>query len=813
MDGYRRYTSKTGNTDSALGEILLKISQAVSTTRNLDDLFRTIHAILKNIVDAANFFIGLIDTPGDRLIFPYFQDERHDYLEIRNISDPKTRSLSIDVIRRGQPVFLTREQIIESGTPVLGETPLVWIGIPLKIKGNVIGLMAVQEYSEPDLYQRSDIDMLVLVSEHVALAIERKMSEEALLESERKHRNIIESIEEGYYEIDLCYAISFFNDALCDMTGRGRPELMGADIRSTISPGDIPVVSAAFDNVLDSGEAVKCIGCEIIRKDGTTLYSDISVSLMIDMNGEPVGFRGIFRDITEKKKIAAELVRTRNFLQNIFDSTVDSIITTDLNGKVTFISSRARAMLNMNDKDILGKRVYMIYEGGYEEAVFIMKTLMTDGELKNHEMKAVTKHNEFIDIHLSASLLKNEVGVVIGTLGIFRDISDKKRLEEQLRQAQKMKAVATLAGGIAHNFNNILMAIQGYTSLMLFEMTESHPHQKMLQNIEKQIENGARLTTRLIEYARERKHTSGPIDLNRLIKETVYTFSSAKKEIQISLNLDDSLLCIHANKGQIEQLLMNMFVNAVEAMPEGGRLHIETQNISGKEASALKTERLLKLDREHYILLKIRDTGIGMSPDVMNQIFEPFFTTKAMGKGTGLGLSSVYGVVQSCGGLINVESQKGRETTFTIVLPAVEETPPRQASVDPKKPAGAPKTALMVDDEGMILDVGGKMLKTMGYNVMLAGGGEEALDIYKKHRSDIDLVILDMIMPGMSGADTYKALMEIDKEVKVILTSGYDAEDRASAILGQGQAVFIQKPFNLELLSETIEKILTMKEA
>lgn len=811
MDDSQRRNTEIRKSESALGEILLKISHAVSTTRNLDDLFQTIHAILKNIVDAANFFIGLIDEPGDRLFFPYFQDERHEYFEIRNISNPQTRNLSVDVIRQEQPVFLTKDKIIENGTAVLGEPPLVWIGIPLKIKEKVIGLMAVQEYENPDRYQMSDIDMLVSVSRHVAIAIERKMTEEALLDSERKHRNIIESIEEGYYEIDLGYVLSFFNDALCEMTGRTQPELMGTDIRTTISQRDIPVLVRAIEDVLDGGKAAKCIGCEIIRKDGTSLYSDISVSLMADMNGEPEGFRGIFRDITEKKKIEAELVRTRNFLQNIFDSTVDSIITTDLNGKVTFISSRARAMLNMSDDDIIGEKVYKIYDKGYEEASFIMKTLMSEGELKNHEMKTVTKDNEILDIHLSASLLKNEIGIIIGTLGIFRDISDKKRLEEQLQQTQKMKAVATLAGGIAHNFNNILMAIQGYTSLMLFEMDISHPYRKMLENIEKQIENGAKLTSRLIEYARERKYTAGPIDLNQLIKETIFTFASAKKEIRINLNLDQSLLYLQANKGQIEQLLMNMFVNAIEAMPEGGELCIETQNITGKEASALKKERLLKLDRDHYILLTIRDTGVGIDPEVIDQIFEPFYTTKSMGKGTGLGLSSVYGIVQSCGGMINVESRKGVETTFSIVFPAVEETP-QAISVDPKHRDVRPGTVLMVDDEGMILDVGGKMLRTMGYHVLTASGGREAVELYKKHRSDIDFVILDMIMPGMSGGDTYKALMEIDKKTRVILTSGYDAEDKASSILSQGKAAFIQKPFNLKALSDKIEEILTMYE-
>ncbi|MGA8239783.1 MAG: response regulator [Desulfobacterales bacterium] len=385
------------------------------------------------------------------------------------------------------------------------------------------------------------------------------------------------------------------------------------------------------------------------------------------------------------------------------------------------------------------------------------------------------------------------------------DISERKRLESQFFNAQKMEAIGTLAGGIAHDFNNLLMAIEGLASLILQDTGADHPHYATLTKIEKQVKNGAKLTAQLLGYARRERSGSALIDLNQVVRETAEAFGRTRKQVAISLDLDDALRPVEANPGQIEQVLLNLCVNAADAMSDGGRLSFKSTNATREVMQV----RAYMPKHGEYVRLDVQDTGTGMDEVTRERIFEPFFTTKEMGRGTGLGLASVFGIVKSLGGFIEVESEIERGTTFRIYLPASSRTLAADPQPAGEQPAMASsRTVLLVDDEEVVLDVGVRMLQHFGYAVLPAANGHEAMQIYTENKAKIDLVILDMVMPDMGGRVVYDRLKQCNSDVKVLLSSGYSLSGEAAEIMKSGCNGFIQKPFNIKELTTQIDQIL-----
>ena len=418
------------------------------------------------------------------------------------------------------------------------------------------------------------------------------------------------------------------------------------------------------------------------------------------------------------------------------------------------------------------------------------------------------KNGNKIDVEFNAEIITYQEKPA--AFSIVRDMTErklaeeeKKKLEIQLHKAQKVEAIGTLAGGIAHDFNNILMGIQGNTSLMLYRIDSSHPNYEALKNIEQQVKSGAKLTAQLLGYARQGKYKVKPISLNQVVKETGDTFGRARKDITIHRYLSGDLFAIEADQGQMEQVLLNLFVNAADSMPVGGDLILKTTNATHKDMNG----RLYKPKPGNYVQLTVTDTGTGMDKKIQKRIFDPFFTTKEMGRGTGLGLASVYGIVKGHRGYIDVESQKGHGTTFSIFLPASSRK--IHKSIEPStQPVNGTGTILLVDDEEMVLGVGVKMLENLGYTVFEAKGGREAVEVYNENKDEVDMVILDMIMPDMGGGEVYDRIKEINSNVKVLLSSGYSLDGQASEILRRGCDAFIQKPFTVKELSGRISEIL-----
>lgn len=388
-------------------------------------------------------------------------------------------------------------------------------------------------------------------------------------------------------------------------------------------------------------------------------------------------------------------------------------------------------------------------------------------------------------------------------LVFLRDVTEKKMMEDELIHAQKMEAVGTLAGGLAHDFNNLLTGISGYSSLMLLHRDPADPEYERIKSIEKLVQSGANLTRQLLGFARGGRFEVKPTDLNQLLTETASMFARTKREITVHEELQKDLHMAEVDRGQIEQVLLNLFVNAWQAMPEGGHLFLSTQNVRIDETYSNRHT----LSSGNYVKISVTDTGTGMDRTTQQRVFEPFFTTKESGKGTGLGLSSAYGIVKNHGGLITVYSEVGKGTTFNVFLP-VSKKQVVEEEVDHVAIVSSAGGVLLVDDEETIRNVGKEMLETLGYKVFVAGNGRDALALYEENKKEIDIVVLDMVMPDMGGGETYDKLKVVNPDLKVILSSGYSMNDQTYKIMERGCNGFIQKPFNMNDLSKKLWEVL-----
>jgi PAS domain S-box-containing protein len=425
------------------------------------------------------------------------------------------------------------------------------------------------------------------------------------------------------------------------------------------------------------------------------------------------------------------------------------------------------------------------------------------GEEFNHQLwfDFPTQAQRYIDMAFCPYYDSDEV--ITGGIINIRDITETKTLKEQLQQSQKMESIGTLAGGIAHDFNNMLMGIQGRASLMLMSADSDHTFSEHLRGIEEIVDSAANLTKQLLGFARGGKYNVVATDLNKLIQKNIEMFSCTKKEIEIHMRYEPEIWPVEVDRTQFCQVFLNLFVNAWQAMPEGGDLFIQSENVRLDD----NITQPFDVESGNFVKISLADTGIGMDKSTRQRIFDPFFTTKKKQRGSGLGLASTYGIIRNHGGFIDVDSAKYKGTTFTIYIPATEKN-----TIEKKLSSGVilngQETILLVDDEPIVIDVGRSILEKMGYNVITARNGEEALHSYLQIKLKIDLVILDMIMPGMGGRKTFEKLQSFDPEIKVILSSGYSVNGQAEQILSKGCNGFIQKPFTTEKLSQKIRDIL-----
>jgi PAS domain S-box-containing protein len=529
---------------------------------------------------------------------------------------------------------------------------------------------------------------------------------------------------------------------------------------------------------------------------------------LLGPDGTIHGCIGVALNITERKNAESELHKINTFLDSIVENIPNMLFVKEAeNLNFERVNKAAEAILGHPRQELVGKDDYQFFPRAEADFFIAMdRRVLRDKQLLDIPEETVhTPKGERI-LHTKKIPLLDEKGQPKFLLGISEDITERKRLEDQLRQSQKMEAVGQLAGGIAHDFNNLLTAILGNVGLALAEIDAGHPSQELLAEVERAGRRAAELVRQLVGFSRRALLRIEAVDLNASIEETVRLLRrTIDPRITVETRFQTDLWPVKADATQIGQVLMNLCLNARDAMPQGGRLIIETANLTLDEQ---KAQTLLEGQAGDFVRLGVTDSGQGMSAEVRQHLFEPFFTTKEIGKGTGLGLAMVFGIVQQHGGWIQCQSEVAKGTHFDIFLPRFLGSPAPVATPTLGEVRGGNETILLVDDQEMILRLGKDILLRRGYQVLTAGDGAEAVELYRRRLSEIDLVILDHAMPRLSGPEALKQLRQINPDVCVLFSSGYPTEESFRSETSPGLAGYIAKPYRPIDLAQSVRDAL-----
>jgi two-component system cell cycle sensor histidine kinase/response regulator CckA len=539
------------------------------------------------------------------------------------------------------------------------------------------------------------------------------------------------------------------------------------------------------------------------KRMGAHILDVLELAKQSDFKAVETEIRGL-EDI-HAREITKELLLLKHHFEVVLASMSEGILEINGAGRIVYANAAAIEIIEIAEERLLSSKFLELFTEDDRDglASYLREINDAPGGSSSTGIEIRLGNKE---LELRVYPIRDDGGK---SIALLMDITERKRFEDHLRRSQRLESIGTLAAGVAHDFNNLLTVIQGNSDIMAMDLQQTHPHFERLQEILRQVKSAKRLTGQLLGYARKGRFEVRLLDLNQLIRETAETFGRTRKEISIHVDLDPELEVLEGDAGQIEQLVLNLLLNAGDAMPGQGTLDIQTRNVNHEEISG----NIFTPKEGAYVMIAVHDTGIGMDEEIRERIFEPFFTTKQMGRGTGLGLASVYGAVKGHGGYIDVESEIGKGTTFRIYLP-VKRSANAEVSADTlHEEHGAVQsknrgTILLVDDEQAVLKVATEILRKLHFEVLAAASGSEAIQLYSENRKDIVLVILDIVMPGIGGSEVFQELRTLAPKVKVLLCSGYSIQGEADRLIGIGASGFIQKPFSLRSLEQSISDVL-----
>ena len=542
------------------------------------------------------------------------------------------------------------------------------------------------------------------------------------------------------------------------------------------------------------------------RADGSPIVVSVSTSPLRRPDGTIYGIMSILMDVTEQK--AAEESRAR--LTMAVEQAGESIVVTDTRGTIQYVNPAFERITGYEQMEVIGQNPRILKSGRHDAAFYrdLWQTLRR-GEVWRGTFLNKRKDGTLYEEDAVISPVRDPSGQVVNYVAVKRDVTDVRRMEEQLRQSQKMEAVGRLAGGVAHDFNNLLTAISGYSDLLLHRLPEYSTLRRDVEEIRKAGDRAAALTRQLLAFSRRQVLQPKVLDLNGVVTKMGQMLRRLiGEDIELSIDLSPSLSRVKADPGQIEQVIVNLAVNARDAMPDGGRITIATADAELSPAYAAAHPGVRP---GPHVLLSVADTGQGMSDETQAHLFEPFFTTKERGKGTGLGLATVYGIVQQSGGHIRVNSAADRGSTFLIYLPRVEAPEDGAQGTDrPLLPHPSPgtETVLLAEDEEVVRRLAREILSGNGYKVLEAGNGREALLLSEAHRGEIHLLLTDVVMPKMSGRELCERIRLLRPGIRILYMSGYtDDAILRDGVLEDG-IPFLQKPFTPEALARKVREVL-----
>lgn len=632
---------------------------------------------------------------------------------------------------------------------------------------------------------------------------ERKQAEEALSESEKKLSVVFDNTPNAITISGVDDDIIISANKGIEITGWLPEDIIGKRIDSLLNLENSSIWSN-FKRIIKESGKLSDQQIEIIRKDGI-IASLLMSSVIIKIDEKPF-ILTILTDISRLRESEEKFMK-------VFMSAPYCIAITRLSdGMILDANMAIEKILGWKREEFIGSKSMDPDRNFWvvpEDRDWMVADLKSGREIIQREFLFRGRDSVSRSGVYSASSISiaGESCIIF----ILQDVSeqrrledDRRKLEEHLYHSQKMDAIGQLASGVAHDFNNILTGIQGNISLMMMEYDSKHPHFRRFHQIEEQVKRGANLTRQLLGFARGGKYEVKTISINDLIRKTSQFFIETRKDIESRLELNENVYSIEADAGQIEQVLINLFINAGHAMPRGGSLIIESKNITLKESEAIS----FNIHPGEYVKVSVTDTGIGMDRDTLMRIFEPFFTTKSDKGGTGLGLASAYGIMRNHGGAIHAYSEPGQGSVFALYFPLSNKSITVEKGNGDMGILQGTGTILIIDDESLILDTASELLVKLGYKVFKAASGQEGVDIYREMKSSIDLVILDMIMPGMSGSQALNLLKELNPGIKVILSSGYGFQGEVRKVMESGCVAFIQKPFIFSDLSAVVHRAL-----
>lgn len=624
---------------------------------------------------------------------------------------------------------------------------------------------------------------------------------EAKKENAIRYRQILDLAAAVVYLKDKQGRYTYVNRRFERLSGYSEAQVLGRT-DFDLFPEEVADNSSENDRrVLESGGPLEIE--EFGPVDGR-MHTFLSAKFPIyDGNGNIAELCGISTDITARKTAERSLVESEERFRVALEANPDPVVLCNQNRRIIYSNPAFSRVFGWPPSQCKGRRLdRFIPESDRPPLSRRLQILWNDAHMPDIEVRHFTRNGDRRTVVINGGRYNNSAGQPAGCILNIRDITEQKRLQKQVQQARRLESLGRLAGGIAHNFNNLLMIIQGSVDLIMMNENPAHPTHRNLQQILDCVKSGAELTQQLLGVGRTGKFVPEPIDVNENIRDCLAVFSRAALGIEINWNLEKGIWEIEADRSQISLVLSSLFANAGRAMPNGGALFIASENVALTEGQAA----LYSLSAGRFVKISVSDTGGGLDRETQEHIFDPFYADLSMTTDEALGLASAYGIVRNHDGVIAIDNVPGKGATFNVFLPACDATIPERGEMPVTRPKQS-LTVLLVDDEKLIVQVGSAMLEKMGYEVLVARDGEEALKTFLENKEKVGIVLLDMIMPGMGGLEVLRRLRAIDPDVKILLCSGYSIHGEAPRTIGQGCDGFIQKPFSIEDLLGKLNEV------
>lgn len=650
--------------------------------------------------------------------------------------------------------------------------------------------------------------------------LDRKLTEIALKESENRYRSLFEESNDAIFILNRSGDFIIANRSMLHMFGFAEDEFGQYTIGHLFQDG---AAWSEMQRQIDNNGSIRDFQSKMVTRDGRVLDCLITASLRRSGVDDILGYQGILRDITEKKRAEEALKESETRYRLLAENIVDIIWTMDDNLNFTYVTPSVSDILGYTALEFLTLNLERLcVPESYPSAAeyfsgFIQNRDPSDRQQSNIELELVKAAGGTVWVNVSSSVFKAEDGTRLGIIGVAHDITERKTAEkekelmhEQFLQAQKMEAIGILAGGVAHDFNNLLTVIQGSTDLLMMQVQKEDPIYIDLNEIHKSSVRAAELTSQLLLFSRKKPMRSVPVNLNKIIEDLLKMLHRLiGEDVGIATHLAKELWTISADRSNMEQVIMNIVINARDAMPEGGEVTIRSENVTLTESDSAAAPK--GPIPGCYVCITISDEGIGIDETTLQHIFEPFYSTKGVGKGTGLGLSVVYGIVKQHQGWLDVTSSVGKGTAFRLYFPALPKDKGQKirgmSSLDAV--SGRGEAVLLVEDEEGVRHFAARALSSHGYAVTEAATAENALDLFKKNPDLYHLVISDVVLPGRNGIELVESILRLRSDLPVLLCSGYTDQKSQWSVIQQKGYNYLQKPYSVKELLQTVKDILT----